>query len=248
MRLSEITQISAHDYEGGKMSLPTFNADLYAQTLRKSSPLPGGSGLRYTIETKEGLADTTIRLYDPKVESSNEWGSVEIIGQLKIRKAHWPTPAYSVNTITVNEDYRGKGMAKALYGIVLTIMKATLLAGDMQTPGGQRNWASLSQIPGVEINGYGTLEDSVFEHEGRQGINQEKLDMILDAIMELGGDFVGKYATWEETYHVFSFPVTVKPGAVLANAINDTKFSLYGNRQYPYAYGDTGLMAKWEGA
>lgn len=87
----------------------------------------------------------------------------KLIGQLTVDDvgSSFPLPgAVQVGTITVDEDYRGMGLAKALYGIVLTIMRRPLLAGSSQTPGGRKNWLSLSQIPGVEMKGYFKVDDS----------------------------------------------------------------------------------------
>ena len=86
----------------------------------------------------------------------------KLVGELTLGKAYdFPLRnAVKVGVITVDEDYRGMGLAKALYGIVLTIMKRPLVAGSSQTPGGRRNWLSLSQIPGVEMKGYFGIDSS----------------------------------------------------------------------------------------
>ena len=44
----------------------------------------------------------------------------------------------------------------ALYGIALSILKLTLVAGATQTQHGARQWLKLSQIPGVEVMGMKT--------------------------------------------------------------------------------------------
>jgi GNAT superfamily N-acetyltransferase len=77
----------------------------------------------------------------------------QLIGKLSVeQEKDFPLRrAVQVSTITVDEDYRGVGIAKALYGIVLTILKRPLLAGTSQTPGGRRNWVSLASIPGVQM-------------------------------------------------------------------------------------------------
>jgi len=248
MLINEIAPIHSSNYTGGKDVLPTYNQVLFKKEVAKSRPLPGGSGIRYVVEKNDEKIAITLLDPNPQTYSSSMYGGIEAVGKLVLYRKKWPTPnAYDVSTITVNEDYRGRGMAKAMYGIALSIMKITLISGDSQTPGGQRNWASLSQIPGVAVSGYGTLEDNMFDHETRQGVDQNKLEMVIDAIMELGADFIGKYTAWGEPYHVFKFPVTVNPNKVLQNAIDDTKFSMYGNLRYPYAFGEIGLMATWHG-
>jgi GNAT superfamily N-acetyltransferase len=64
------------------------------------------------------------------------------------------TDAWRVDTVTVNPEYRNRGLGKALYGIALSILKLTVEAGDTQTRHGQRMWLMLNSIPGVEVVGY----------------------------------------------------------------------------------------------
>jgi hypothetical protein len=151
----------------------------------------------------------------------------------------------------VDEDYRGVGIAKALYGVVLTIMKRPLLAGSSQTPGGRRNWLSLSQVPGVQMKGYFSIDDSDLQtrdtsdtdrfNNKRMIASQNKAaEKNIDTIMgKLGGEYIGR------GYGGYYFAFDVKP--------NTTKQELeaYVNtnltRVYSGGYGSGGLYAVWTG-
>lgn len=181
MRAAEFNEgiypIPAGQFRGGKSSL-----EIPRNFKNTSIKLPGGSGFVYTI-TPSGYT-TEITIWDPKgpdyinaapqpvrkpreahwafTDRVKNWNNSKIapgqlIGKLEISSVRWfPLPnAVAVEVITVDEDYRGQGIAKALYGIVLTIMKLPLVAGDSQTPGGRINWVSLASIPGVEVKGSG---------------------------------------------------------------------------------------------
>ena len=171
--LAEIERLSKDDYTGGKDELAIYQTP----GEKKLVPLPGGSGLFYSIKSDSDGTRQFIFIIDPKhvektlsrrfgetveefiarVKEVHRTGSKpqpKIVAKLSVEDFSSPIPnAVQVGSITVDEDYRGMGLAKALYGIVLTIMKKTLLAGNEQTPGGRRNWMSLASIPGVEVKG-----------------------------------------------------------------------------------------------
>lgn len=159
--------------------------------------------------------------------------------------------ALQVGIITVDEDYRGVGLAKALYGIVLTIMKRPLLAGSSQTPGGRRNWLSISQIPGVEMKGYFSIEDYDLETKDTSNLSRaddkryyasqnKAVDNRIDTIMgKLGGQYIGK--AQGDYYFAFDvMPNTTKQE--LQAHIDTTLNKVYGNYN-----SDTGLYAIWRG-
>lgn len=161
----------------------------------------------------------------------------KLIGQLTVDSVgrSFPVPgAVKVGTITVDEDYRGGGVAKALYGIVLTIMKRPLIAGSSQTPGGRRNWMSLSQIPGVQMKGYLKINDDSFNY--RSG-NRE-----IDTIMgKLGGQYIGKN---DRGIHYFAFDVRPNTTKQELQAYVDTKLSKVYSSDYSSG---GGLYAVWTG-
>jgi GNAT superfamily N-acetyltransferase len=181
----------------------------------------------------------------------------KLIGKLTVDSLgkSFPIPgAVRVGTITVDEDYRGGGIAKALYGVVLTIMKRPLLAGTSQTPGGRRNWVSLSQVPGVQMKGYVTVDDDDLRtrnpsdpdrfNNKRQIASQNKAaENRIDTIMgKLGGEYIGQNSYGE---HYFAFDVKPNTSTQELEAYVDTNLS----RVYTSGYtgSDGGLYAVWTG-
>lgn len=197
-----------------------------------------------------------IQQRDAKRKAAFDRAPGKLIGQLTVDAVDrsFPLPgAVQVGTITVDEDYRGVGIAKALYGIVLTIMKRPLLAGSSQTPGGRRNWLSLSQVPGVQMKGYMRVDDSDLEtrdtsdadryQDKRWMTSQNKAaENRIDIIMgKLGGEYIGK-----NNYggHYFAFDVKPNTTKQELEAYVNTNLS----RVYTSGYGSSGgLYAVWTG-
>jgi len=265
--LTEIERLSKDDYTGGKDELGIYQTP----GEKKLIPLPGGSGLFYSIKADRDGTRQFIFIVDPEhIEntlSRRHGESVEafiarvkevhrngvkpqpkIVAKLSVETFSSPIPnAVQVGSITVDEDYRGKGLAKALYGIVLSIMKKTLLAGNEQTPGGRRNWMSLASIPGVEVKGFLQLDPDDLEFdptdwpdtpEYQQAMKKREtvIDTMHDNIMKLGGQFIGKSKYAE--YWAFD----VMPGnGELAPVVKNSLSKLY-NTDVP-----TGLFARWTG-
>ena len=156
----------------------------------KSKKLPGDNNYRYNIISRDG--DYKIYIQDDGY----------LIGYLGLTPMPFPLRgALEVDYITVQKHYAGIGIAKGLYGIVLSIMKRPLISGTMQAPGGQRNWLSLSKIPGVEVNGYISIDDHLFDSSSpyiRQILNKK-----IEAIMNSGAEYMGKVID----RHYFRFDV-----------------------------------------
>ena len=266
MRASEfnegIATMQARDFRGGKNSL-----ELPRNFKNTSTQLPGGSGFVYTV-TSSGYS-TAINIWDPKgpdyinaaprpVRKPREsqwtyysrvenWNNSKIapgqlIGSLEISPIrYFPLPgAVAVEVITVDEDYRGQGIATALYGIVLTIMKRPLVAGSSQTPGGRRNWVSLASIPGVDMKGYVGFEN--YELAPNRPSQDKQAERNIDAVMgQLGGDYIGQTPSGRQ---FFAFDVQPNTTGKELEAYVKTKMSK--------VYGDTdfysGLYATWSGA
>jgi GNAT superfamily N-acetyltransferase len=154
--------------------------------------------------------------------------------------------AVQVDTITVDEDYRGMGIAKALYGIVLTIMKRPLLAGSSQTPGGRRNWVSLANIPGVEMKGYFALDEEELDSNkaaalGQQYATPAQANKNIDIIMgKLGGQHIG---VGRSGLNFFAFDVQPNTTGTELEAYVNTRLS----KLYGAGAADTGLYAVWTG-
>lgn len=279
--ISEIERLGKSGFEGGKDYLDSYGREKSIQ------PLPGGSGLLYSITNDSG--DFIIKLWDkdnkdpfepttvgerPSYYTRQEWNRYlerakqrdadrkrlynrapgKLIGQLTVNDvgSSFPLPgAVQVGTITVDEDYRGMGLAKSLYGIVLTIMRRPLLAGSSQTPGGRKNWLSLSQIPGVEMKGYFKVDDYDINtmdpkdsppwDRGRVPRQNKAAEKRIDTIMgELGGQYIGQNR-WGN--HYFAFDVRPNTTKQELEAHVNTKLSqIYGGY-----YSSGGLYAVWTG-
>ena len=258
--VTEIERMPAGDFPGGKEDL-----NLEKITKKEVYQLPGGSGLLYSIQ--QDKLETAIKIWDPSTKpqepqmGSDEWYDGyknrlkqynkfhtkvpgALTGRLSVYPAHsFPIPnSVTVGTITVDEDYRGRGIATSLYGIVLSIMKRPLLAGGMQTPGGRRNWLALSRIPGVEVKGYVYVEDRdlnvIKRYDGRT--TEKHVDKKIDSLMQLGGQFIGEGNAG--SYWAFD----LMPGTgELAPAVKSYMSRLYQNE---YSGGPTtGMYAIYTG-
>lgn len=266
--ITEIERLNKDSYTGGKRELNDYKSPEKKQL----KPLPGGSGFMYATKPSSYSGTTYIFIIDPKhventlsrqpSESVAEFikrakevqrtGVVKpqpkVIAKLSVSDFSSSIPnAVQVGSITVDEDYRGMGLAKALYGIVLSIMKKTLIAGGEQTPGGRRNWLSLVSIPGVEIKGFVQIdiENVEFDPADFKGSDpkyaeawKQKIDKVHDNIMKLGGQFMCK-----DRYSEF-WAFDVVPGkGELKPAIKTALSTLYSNDGYEA----TGLYARWTG-
>jgi hypothetical protein len=261
--INEIERIPAGAYRGGKSYLSPGGSD------KAFKKLPGGSGLLYTIEDLRNnpyikLWDPNSNIPDPKpVKDRYEFSSEfalrmkqwekrrasgkkipQIIGKLTLEPAYgFPlTGALQVGTITVDEDYRGAGIAKAMYGIVLTILKRPLLAGGSQTPGGRRNWVSLSEIPGVEMKGYAVVDEGLLNPNSDYIPARQSAEQRIDIIMgKLGGQYIGKD---RRDQHYFAFDVQpTTSGKELEAHVKQNLARVYNEG---YRIG-TGLYAVWTG-
>jgi hypothetical protein len=225
--VQEIERIPADRYTGGKGSM------YYGEKPKQFFPLPGGSGLVYSVTN---LPNAIIKIYDPKNPASEKTMPM-VIGQLELSRERFPVEggiALHVDTITVDEDYRGMSISKSLYGIALSVLKKPLVAGDSQTPGGRRNWVSLHNIPGVQVYGYVALDDDE--------LDDDNADQYIDTIMgKLGGDYMGEVSGQR------FFRFNVKPtttGKELTNYVKNKSVNIYGD-MWDLAQG--GLYAIWTG-
>lgn len=213
-----IERLDPEDYVGGAKSLKLWDVD------KKSlKPLPGGSRFKYTtsIRTALGKEKNDIFIVDPANRN-------QLVGRLVLEKYPFPIRnAYSVDAITVDEKYRGQGIALALYGIALSILKITLIAGWGQTPGGIKNWTNLITIPGCEVLGYLRVADKLLT------------DGMIDRVMMLGGEYIGEL----QSSHYFSFPVTINK-TELANAVKGSDVKVYDGYNAPRYI--VGLFARWK--
>jgi ribosomal protein S18 acetylase RimI-like enzyme len=281
--LDEIQRLSPGAFSGGKSYLDSYGREKSVQELPGGSGLlysiTNDSGdfiiKMWDPANKGEFQAAPISSQRPSYYTRREWQSRieyiqqrdakrkaefnrspgKLIGQLTVETvSSFPLPgAVQVGTITVDEDYRGVGIAKSLYGVVLTIMKRPLLAGTSQTPGGRRNWLSLSQVPGVQMKGYVRVDDSDLQtrstsdgfssRDKRWIANQNKdVENKIDTIMgKMGGEHIGqsKYGT-----HYFAFDVKPNTSKQELEAYVNTNLSkVYGGS---YSSGG-GLYAVWTG-
>ena len=145
MRFFEISKIPAGDYGKKGTILPQPEP-------KGTKPLPGSSGYKYHVDRK-GSDRIEITLYDQG----------EIIAELDLEELGAPIPLWRVETVVATPNYQGRGLGMALYGIALSVLKLTLVAGETQTVHGARQWLKLSQIPGVEVMGMKTAPKKDFK-------------------------------------------------------------------------------------
>jgi len=221
--ITEIYKLSSGDFVGDANDVGhDFNP-------KTAKPLPGGNGMLYsvTIVTMRSAAEKIITIYNPKKK--------EAIGSLAIEYSIgysdiFPNP-YVVNTVAVLNKYRGQGYGMALYGIALTELKFTLIAGDSQTPASRRSWVNLASIPGVEVKGIVEISDEKFD--------DYDLDTndVIDNIMRLGAQHIGEV----NDQHFFAFDVVEGKGE-LQPAVKNELSELYGYKEY-----NATLYARWGG-
>jgi GNAT superfamily N-acetyltransferase len=272
--IQEIERISKYDYEGGKQSLYDKQVGKQVKKLPGGSGLLystsegryGGidiklwdpNGKDYLAQKERGVQPRPVRgrgesryVYDRRFydwqraqQDLNTPG--QLIGKLSVSTVYgFPLKgALQVDTITVDEDYRGGGIAKALYGIVLTIMKRPLLAGGSQTPGGRRNWVSLASIPGVEMKGYIIIDEEDLDTRPNpySMTTPAKANKNIDTIMgELGGQYIGR---GRSENHYFAFDVKPTTSGKELEAYVKQNLARVYNENYNTV---TGLYAVWTG-
>jgi GNAT superfamily N-acetyltransferase len=271
--VQEIERISPGAYSGGKSylydkqvgkqikKLPGGSGLLYSASEGRYGGIDiklwDPNGADYIAQKTQGVEPKPVQL---RRESAwafrrrlDQWTNLQrgltapgqLIGKLSVENANsFPLKrAVQVSTITVDEDYRGVGIAKALYGIVLTILERPLLAGTSQTPGGRRNWVSLASIPGVQMKGWVSLDETELDASERGWrASPAKVEKNIDTVMgQLGGQHIGKNRYGED---YFAFDVQPNATGTELEAAVKTKLSqVYGGNYNS----DAGLYAVWTG-
>ena len=156
MRFFEIARIPQGDFGTAGTIVPPG-----PEVERKE--LPGGSGLTYGVNKENDLIE--IMVFDGN----------NLAGELDIVYTHGPMKTWEVDSVAVDPQHRGRGIAKALYGIALSILKLPIEAGQMQTSYGQKMWLMLNSIPGVEVVGYDQVPTQLYQAQpGDQIMFQNK--------------------------------------------------------------------------
>jgi hypothetical protein len=229
MRARELTEI--YKIPQGEFSeIDLENVVDYWSVIKRSKPLPGNDWLVYSVKRDD--AAIRIVISDTRAEESVGYLDLNHNPYFPLKNAH------AVDMIVVSPQRRGEGIAKSLYGIYLSILKYPLLSGSDQTPGGRRNWLSLSQIPGVTVRGYVNFRDEWFDgKEFDADTNSKKFDQFVDDIMTMGGDYLGE----RRGVHFFAFDVV--PGSGELKPVVKRQLKLYGYN----AFTNPGLYAVWDG-
>jgi hypothetical protein len=133
------------------------------------------------------------------------------VAKLNVYRHHIPfpfkTPAYEVSIIVTHEQYRGLGLAKALYDLFFRYIGKVLIAGDMQTPGGRRNWISMFNSDNLVVSGLVGVPDRLFQHAQSHDLEDKFLQRHLNDLMQLGPEYLGSRGVSAERIHWFRVPV-----------------------------------------
>jgi GNAT superfamily N-acetyltransferase len=242
-----ISMLHPSEYEGGE-------ADIVdpPHTFDKWEPLPGSNRFEYGYDGY-GMNRQNIFIRDTAANIT--------VGQLSLdslqKGKKFPLPdAFEVNAITTHEKYRGKGLGLALYGVALTELKLTLVAGHMQTPGGRKNWLKLATIPGCEVVGYLMVSDYSIKtkrapkkldrwEDKRTDLKNKNASELIDRIMNTGADYAGAFESPYGKQYMFTFPVTQDGNSkLLKNAVAGSDVDIYSATDIEFT---TGMMARWVG-
>lgn len=225
-QLDEIKRLPASEYRGDESERVIPKTPL--------KPAPGDNHFLYYVEPFGRQLKIVI------VESATDQPEADTVarpavGTLRLYPSIFPAKnAFEVSSISVAPEFRGKGIAKLLYRISLKTLRHTLISGDSQTRGGQRNWVSLASNPEVEVVGFMKLTDSDLDEN----------DQVIDKIMRMGSQFLGK-DKYDDLY--FAFSVKSTPGMRNMKADTEKAFKLYTDEN-EYQTVETGMYAKWRGA
>ena len=237
MRLREITTIARGEYNPKEREFKLWPemTDYYKHHMK---PLPGGSGLTYVTSSSNAF-NRGIVILDP--QNLNYY-----VGSLTLERARTiPENTWQAALISVHPKYRGQGIAKSLYGLALLPkpdgLGLTLISDSTQTPGGVRNWLSLSQIPGVEVTGIVGIR----KYEGKGSEQSTEIQNRYDELMnDLLGEVGGVYRSENVDFYFFEIPVKVV-GSKLENAIKKSLIKIYPKDMVIGSH--TLLMAKYGG-
>ncbi len=256
--VTEIKRLDTDSYTGGKDEVEYL-------PVKKLIPLPGGSRFKYQVDRSGGSCAIDIvatNVDRPMPPAPRDWWSLDdkkkaaadvaawklnakgskVIGRLAL-SAVWKSPlpnSYMVDFITVDEDYRGQGLAKSLYGIAISILHFNLVSGDSQTPGGRKNWISLSKIPGCEVVGLLSIRNQHLDPNEHYSTDDE-VSETMDSLMSIGCDYLGE----KDKKHWFYFPITVSKDEIATAVKNDVE--VYHDSYMSGKGWDTFLLARWLG-
>ena len=216
---------------------------LPTKSLRGTKPIPGKTDLSYKVVKTSVQSGPTVYVYAPKISKDRpikkNWENNKdfekriqyweqnktgrVVGALETMAQNtFPIKgAVQVSTITVDPKFQGQGLAQFMYDVVVNELKLPLVAGSSQTPESQRAWLTLSKNPNINVTGYVVV--------GEEDINENP--QLIDKIMELGGQKLGRYKTKWGYYYYFIFPL--KFGRKRLNPVVLNKLSqIYGDDSF----------------
>lgn len=237
MRINEISstvvnEIDRQELSGNYLTRAMLNPR-YASGRSALKKLPGENSYAYTVgKTRH---DTALIVLVDTANNKKNIGALEISSS---DAAKFPIqPAYRVVGIAVDQQYRGRGIAKSLYGIALTLPPlrgCVLLADTIQTSGGRLNWASISKIPGCAISGWIRIPWFPLDSHERR---------VSTTIKKNGLEAIGKSGL----HDYYSYPVTIASNKIeLQSAVKSSILQVYDNQNL--STDDIGLYARWSGA
>lgn len=221
MKINEIDFLPQKEYLGGEEQLSALSTAMEKRLV----PLEG-------TDYDYGFYRTPKFL---QIYITNRGDDKQVIAEMELKSVTFPQQdAYTVDTVTTHERFRNKGLSKKLYEIALKIIKITLVAGSIQTPGGQRNWVSLANMPGVDISGYIAMDVKGFQRS-----KEDVTDFIDDffkqtpwPIGEAGG------------YEFYDIPLAyAKAGDKLETAVKTKFINIYGRVGVISRYINVGMYA-----
>lgn len=217
------------------------------------TPLPGYPDYGYRLWTSSDRAfrllllhdlapqahgyQDTLEMYRPDARTSDTF--TPLIGALRLERHGLLTdgatriPHYTVDLAVLDEQpvYRKKGLAQAMYRVMLHQERVRLVSGRLQTPAGRRLWVRLASLPDLVVEGALLIAPGAFEQPA-----------VADRLFgRLGLSSVGRYEyppdpglSHIETFHLFTFPVTQATSRQeLKSFVRDRYTTLY-RAMHPY--------------
>lgn len=99
----------------------------------------------------------------------------------------WPQRWHRVETVEVRPGFRGRGLATLLYQKFFSTVSKHLLAGELQTCGGQRQWLQLYRNPEISVWGIVGVPDAFFDTASNRRINT-----VMQQLMNQGAEWISE--------------------------------------------------------